>query len=211
MHPASMKPSRRRPGAGPSSLGLLLALCLHVAVSSTLAMEVERTDLEPWEPVVEDRDDDVVPWPLPTPDAREETAPADVAGDASESSGEDGSSGQASAAGEVGIASFYGRRFHGRRTASGHLFDATAATAAHRTLPFGTEVTITNLANGRTVVATITDRGPYVRGRIIDVSRSLASALGFTRSGTARVRVSVAGFRPLDPAPRRTHARRPPR
>ncbi len=96
----------------------------------------------------------------------------------------------------VGIASWYGRRYHGRRTASGENFDMNSATAAHPTLPFGTMVQVTNLENGRSVVLRINDRGPFVRRRIIDVSRRAAQVLGFVQKGTARVRVQL-----LRPAP----------
>jgi rare lipoprotein A len=96
----------------------------------------------------------------------------------------------------VGIASWYGRRYHGRRTASGEIFDMNSATAAHPTLPFGTRVQVTNLENGRSVVLKINDRGPFVRRRIIDVSRRAAQALGFVQNGTARVRVQL-----VQPAP----------
>jgi len=151
-------------------------------------MEVERTDLEPWEPVVEAPDSAVTPWPRPADASPAEDPTPDRADEE---------------AGEIGYASYYGRRFHGRRTASGHPFDASGDTAAHRTLPLGTEVSITNIANGRVVTARITDRGPFVRGRIIDVSRALAARLGFVHQGKAKVRVSVHGFAPLDPPPRR--------
>lgn len=88
-----------------------------------------------------------------------------------------------------GRASYYGGRFHGRRTASGARFDQNAMTAAHPTLPFGTRVRVTNLANDRSVLVKITDRGPFVRGRIIDVSREAARQLGFLRKGLATVRL----------------------
>ncbi len=91
----------------------------------------------------------------------------------------------------VGVASWYGGRYHGRRTASGQIFNMHAFTAAHPTLPFGTRVRVTNLANGRSVVVTINDRAPFVKGRIIDVSRHVARRLGFQHRGTARVRVRV--------------------
>ena len=91
----------------------------------------------------------------------------------------------------VGVASWYGRRYHGRRTASGEIFNMNAPTAAHPTLPFGTWARVTNLENGRSVVLRINDRGPFVRRRIIDVSRRAAQELGFLRQGTARVRVRV--------------------
>lgn len=93
----------------------------------------------------------------------------------------------------VGNASWYGAKFHGRRTASGQRFNMNALTAAHRTLPFGTLVAVTNLANGRTVQVVINDRGPFKRGRLIDVSRRAAQALGFLGQGTARVRVRTVG------------------
>ncbi len=91
----------------------------------------------------------------------------------------------------VGMASWYGRRFHGRKTASGQTYNMNAPTAAHPTLPFGTQVRVTNLANRRSVVLTVNDRGPFAKGRIIDVSRRAAERLGFRRAGTARVRVEV--------------------
>jgi len=91
----------------------------------------------------------------------------------------------------VGVASWYGNPYHGRRTASGEIFDMASATAAHRTLPFGTQVKVTNLENGRSIVLRINDRGPFVRHRIIDVSKGAAEALGFVQQGTARVRVQL--------------------
>lgn len=91
----------------------------------------------------------------------------------------------------TGFASFYGSEFHGRRTASGERYDEDDLCAAHRTLPFGTRVRLTNLKNGRTVVVTITDRGPFRRGRIVDVSKRAARELGFLRAGVARVRLEV--------------------
>jgi rare lipoprotein A len=94
---------------------------------------------------------------------------------------------------ENGLASWYGKRYHGRRTASGQRFDMNALTAAHRTLPFGTRVEVTNLGNGRALVVVINDRGPFVKGRVIDVSRRAAANLGFLRKGLARVRMRVVG------------------
>ncbi len=91
----------------------------------------------------------------------------------------------------VGTASWYGQRFHGRKTASGQIYDMSALTAAHPTLPFGTQVRVTNLSNRKAVVLTVNDRGPFAKGRIIDVSRHAADHLGFLRAGTARVRVEV--------------------
>lgn len=95
----------------------------------------------------------------------------------------------------VGIASWYGRRYHGRRTASGQRYDMNGHTAAHPTLPFGTRVRVTNLANGRAVALTINDRGPFVKGRIIDLTRHAAAELDFLRAGTARVRVQISQAR----------------
>lgn len=92
---------------------------------------------------------------------------------------------------EVGLASWYGPGFHGRRTASGEPYDMRALTAAHPAHPFGTRVRVTNLANGRRVVVRINDRGPFVGGRVIDLSRAAASALGIIGPGVARVRVEV--------------------
>lgn len=88
-----------------------------------------------------------------------------------------------------GTASYYGKAHHGKRTASGERFNQNALTAAHRTLPFGTRVKVTNLANGRSVIVRINDRGPFGRGRIIDVSRKAAEQLNMLRTGTARVRL----------------------
>lgn len=90
---------------------------------------------------------------------------------------------------ETGTASFYGSRHHGKRTASGEPFDQHGLTAAHRTLPFGTRVQVTNLKNDRSVIVRINDRGPHTRGRLIDLSKAAAQQLDMIRSGTARVRV----------------------
>ncbi len=90
---------------------------------------------------------------------------------------------------ETGTASYYGSRHHGKRTASGEAFDQHGLTAAHRSLPFGTKVLVTNLKNDRSVVVRINDRGPHTRGRLIDLSRAAAQRLDMLRSGTARVRV----------------------
>lgn len=90
---------------------------------------------------------------------------------------------------KTGTASYYGSRHHGKRTASGEPFNKNAMTAAHRSLPFGTRVKVTNLNNDRSVVVRINDRGPHTRGRLIDLSHAAAEKLGMIRSGTARVRV----------------------
>jgi rare lipoprotein A len=95
----------------------------------------------------------------------------------------------ASRAADIGIASFYGREHVGKKTASGKRFDLNAMTAAHRTLPFGTRIVVTNLKNGRSVTVEISDRGPFRRGRIVDVSYAAAEQLGFLRQGVTRVSV----------------------
>jgi len=95
----------------------------------------------------------------------------------------------ASSSEAVGLASFYNRSFEGRRTASGERYDRHRLTAAHRTLPFGSRVRVTNLENGASVVLEVNDRGPFRKGRVIDVSERAARELGFYRAGTARVRV----------------------
>lgn len=92
---------------------------------------------------------------------------------------------------EQGIASWYGPGFAGRRTANGEVFDPSQLTAAHKELPFNSLVTVTNLFNGRTVVVRINDRGPFKPGRIIDLSRAGAEAIGMIGSGTAQVRIEV--------------------
>lgn len=92
---------------------------------------------------------------------------------------------------QVGTASYYARKFHGRRTASGKRYDENSLTAAHRTLPFGTQLRVTNLKNLRSVIVTVTDRGPMNRKRVIDLSRRAARLLDFMKEGTARVLVEV--------------------
>lgn len=94
-----------------------------------------------------------------------------------------------------GTASWYGAGFQGQKMASGERFDPSAMIAAHRKLPFGTRVIVTNLDNGRTVEVEIKDRGPHVKGRIIDLSQAAARKLGFINAGTARVRIDVVGER----------------
>jgi rare lipoprotein A len=92
---------------------------------------------------------------------------------------------------ESGLASWYGPGFHGRRTASGERFDQKKLTAAHRTLPFGTEVKITNPENEMFVVVKINDRGPALRSRIIDLSKAAAKAIGILARGVAMVEMEV--------------------
>jgi len=91
----------------------------------------------------------------------------------------------------TGVASYYGKRFHGRLTANGERFNMNAMTAAHKTLPFGTRVRVTNPANGRSVTVRINDRGPFIRGRTIDLSRGAASKIGMISRGHARVKLDI--------------------
>ena len=92
-----------------------------------------------------------------------------------------------------GYASWYGHPYHGRRTASGEVYDMNSRTAAHRTLAMGTHVEVTNMENGRQVKVRINDRGPFVEGRVIDLSYSAAQAIDIIGPGTALVRLSVLG------------------
>jgi len=91
----------------------------------------------------------------------------------------------------VGVASYYGKQYHGRKTASGERFNMHELTAAHRTLPFGTNLRVTNLANDRSVVVRVNDRGPFKRDRILDVSLEAARQLQMIAAGTARVRIEA--------------------
>ncbi|HEY0599811.1 septal ring lytic transglycosylase RlpA family protein [Brevundimonas sp.] len=97
---------------------------------------------------------------------------------------------------ETGMASWYGDQFHGRPTATGERFDMNALTAAHKTLPLPGLVEVTNLANGRRIVVRVNDRGPFVDGRIIDLSRGAADALDLRRAGVGEVRVRYLGRAP---------------
>lgn len=90
---------------------------------------------------------------------------------------------------EEGIAAFYADRFEGRRTASGERYDGRKLTCAHRTHPFGALLEVTDLETGRSVRVRVNDRGPFNEGRVVDLSRAAAEALGILRRGTARVRV----------------------
>lgn len=92
---------------------------------------------------------------------------------------------------QAGVASWYGPGFHGQATASGETYDQEGMTAAHRTLPLGTRIRVTVRATGRTLELTVNDRGPFVEGRILDVSRAAARRLGFLNRGTARIHLEV--------------------
>lgn len=100
-------------------------------------------------------------------------------------------SSSASGHSDAGQASYYGNEFHGRKTANGERFDQGKLTAAHRTLPFGTRVKVTNTQNGKTVVVRVNDRGPFVRGRIIDLSSSAFKSIASLNTGVVPVRIQV--------------------
>jgi rare lipoprotein A len=107
---------------------------------------------------------------------------------------------------EEGLASWYGGKFQGRRTANGEIFDTNLFTAAHKTLPFGTYVRVTNVETGQSTIVRINDRGPFVPGRIIDLSRAAATAIGLTGAGVARVRLEIVPpGKDTPPAPRRSY------
>jgi len=111
---------------------------------------------------------------------------------------------------QVGMASWYGPKFHGKSTANGERFDQNALTAAHRTLPMPSLVRVTNLENGRTVDLRVNDRGPFANDRILDVSKKAADLLGFRRQGTARVRVVILSDESLAMRDGLEPPRRPP-
>ena len=90
---------------------------------------------------------------------------------------------------ESGKASYYADKFDGRKTANGEIFDQSKITAAHKTLPFGTSVTVKNLSNGKTVKVRINDRGPFVAGRIIDLSKKAAKKIDLINAGVAKVEI----------------------
>lgn len=103
---------------------------------------------------------------------------------------------------EEGVASWYGKDFHGKMTANGEIYDMYGMTAAHKILPFGTKVRVTNLNNQRSIIVRVNDRGPFVESRVIDLTRTGAEQLGMIQAGTAPVRVETVGTVPgLAPVP----------
>lgn len=92
---------------------------------------------------------------------------------------------------QIGIASYYGKKFHKKRTANGEIFNMYKVSAAHKSYPLGTKVRVTNLENGKSLKLVINDRGPFVSGRIIDLSYKAARKLGFVNQGTVKVRIDV--------------------
>ena len=101
---------------------------------------------------------------------------------------------------ETGLASWYGHPYHGRAAANGEIYDMEKLTAAHRTLPFGTMVRVTNLGNAKSVDVRIIDRGPFVAGRIIDLSHAAAEAIEMIGPGVAQVRVDILSLQAIAPA-----------
>ncbi len=124
------------------------------------------------------------PPPTPPPEARAEPAPPPAA--------ETRPAPEARPREQVGFASYYGHRFQGRRTASGERYDVARLTCAHRTAPFGSRLRVTDVETGRSVVVRVNDRGPFARGRIVDLSLAAARSLGIVKRGLARVRVEPA-------------------
>ena len=92
---------------------------------------------------------------------------------------------------QIGIASYYGKKFHKKRTANGEIFNMYKVSAAHKSYPLGTKVRVTNLKNGKSLKLVINDRGPFVSGRVIDLSYKAARKLGFVNQGTVKVRIDV--------------------
>ena len=101
---------------------------------------------------------------------------------------------------QTGRASWYGQAHHGRKTASGEIYDMTQLTAAHRTLPLGTRVRVTNVGNGRSVVVRINDRGPFIDGRIIDLSQAAAREIGAIGAGVVSVQLEVLEAAAAEPS-----------
>ena len=97
---------------------------------------------------------------------------------------------------QIGVASYYGKKFHGRKTANGEVFNMYKLTAAHRVLPLGTHVKVTNLQNGRWVEVKVNDRGPFIEGRILDLSFASALELEMVKQGTAKVMIEI--IRPVE-------------
>jgi rare lipoprotein A len=132
------------------------------------------------------------PVPLPpAPQAHEEIAPAPALQEPAPQAKEEAAPAGKPNTTQVGTASWYGPGFHGQETASGETFDQHALTAAHRTLPLGTEAKVTNLETGQSVNVTINDRGPYVQGRQLDLSQAAAKQIGLTKKGVAKVKIEA--------------------
>lgn len=176
---ASVEPAAQGSAGAAAVAGLLLLLLLAACAAETQPPAGLRADLRA--PLAAP----AAPAARPTP-AAELAALPPAAAPAPEPAPEPGV-----AESLTGLASWYGKDFHGRLTASGEPYDMAALTAAHQTLPFGSRVRVTNLANGRSVVVTINDRGPFVDSRLIDLSHAAAKKLGILQDGVAEVRVDV--------------------
>jgi rare lipoprotein A len=132
------------------------------------------------------------PVPLPpVPQAHQEAAPAPASQAPAPQAHEEAAPAGKPATPQVVTASWYGPGFHGQETASGETFDQHAMTAAHRTLPLGTEAKVTNLETGQSVTVKINDRGPYVKGRQLDLSQAAAKQIGLTKKGVAKVKIEA--------------------
>ena len=92
---------------------------------------------------------------------------------------------------EKGMASYYAEKYHGRQTASGEIFNTHDMTAAHKKLPFGTKIKVTNIANGKSVIVRVNDRGPFVKGRIVDLTYAAAQKIDIVKTGVAKVTVEI--------------------
>jgi rare lipoprotein A (peptidoglycan hydrolase) len=142
------------------------------------------------------------PVPLPpVPQAREEAVPAPAPQAPAPPAHENATPADKPAIIQVGTASWYGPGFHGQETASGERFNQHALTAAHRTLPLGTEAKVTNLETGQAVTVKINDRGPYVKGRQLDLSHAAAKQIGLIKPGVAKVKIEAK-------TPRQAHKER---
>jgi rare lipoprotein A len=132
------------------------------------------------------------PVPLPpVPQVHEEAAPTPAPQAPAPQAHEEAAPAGKPATTQVGTASWYGPGFHGQETASGETFDQHALTAAHRTLPLGTVAKVTNLETGQSVTVKINDRGPYVKGRQLDLSQAAAKQIGLTKKGIAKVKIEA--------------------
>jgi rare lipoprotein A len=154
----------------PRSARVYLAMCLGLLLSQGCAMFQHSPDI-------------AAPVETPAQPAPSQTAPAPPTPKKSPA--------VSATLPQTGLASWYGAQHQGKQTASGTIFDQAGLTAAHPSLPFGSKIKVTNLANGKSVEVEITDRGPFAEGRIIDLSQAAAKALEMIDSGTATVRLEL--------------------
>ena len=164
-----------------------LLLCLCVLLSSC-SHKPTRVAVAPPPPIRQDQEQQPVPEGTPPSIAEEKQAnPAENSPSPETEVSPDTKPVQV----ETGIASWYGAPYHNRRGSNGEVYDMNAMTAAHRTLPLGSIVRVTSLESGKSAVVRITDRGPFIEGRIIDLSQAAAKQIGLVRRGTGQVRVEV--------------------